>query len=150
MQAPQWRRGFELKKELCPNRIESDCWKSEDIDSFEGQQDEYSNSFDAASTSQVRLKVSNLVGSMEEQREPVASRRKRSRNPDNPAAETWFYKGEPVAQNSKAWVLFCTRSQFQLTRKVKRVQKRHGDHYLEISPDTSHYMEAVLSMVRKI
>ena len=27
-----------------------------------------------------------------------------SEDSENPAAETWYYKEEPVAQNSKAWV----------------------------------------------
>ena len=26
-----------------------------------------------------------------------------SEDSDNPAAGTWYYKGEPVAQNNKAW-----------------------------------------------
>ena len=36
-----------------------------------------------------------------------------------------------------------TEPVLQLTRKVKSIWKRHGDHYLRISLDTLHYMEAV-------
>ena len=46
----------------------------------------------------------------------------------------WYYKGEPVAQNSKAWVQHLV----------------HGASSFQISPNTSHYMEAVFSIVRKI
>ena len=42
-----------------------------------------------------------------------------------------------------------TEPVLQLTRKVKSIQKRHGN-YLQISPNTSHKMEAVFPMVRKI
>ena len=43
-----------------------------------------------------------------------------------------------------------TETVLQLTRKVKRNTEATWDHYLHISPDTSHYMEAVFSMVREI
>ena len=43
-----------------------------------------------------------------------------------------------------------TKPVLQLTRKVKKNTGATWDHYLHISPDTSHCMEAVFSMVRKI
>ena len=38
----------------------------------------------------------------------------------------------------------------QLTRKVKKNTEATWDHSLHKSPDTSHFMEAVFSMVRNI
>ena len=61
-------------------------------------------SFDAASTSQVRLKDTYLDGLMEKQwRNPSHQEKDDSEDSDNPEAETWYFKGEPVLQNSKAW-----------------------------------------------
>ena len=61
-------------------------------------------SVDAASTSQVRLKDAYFCGLMEEQRgDPSHQEEENSEDSDNPAAETWYYKEEPVAQNSTAW-----------------------------------------------
>ena len=41
---------------------------------------------------------------MEEQREePSHQEEENSDDSDHPAVETWYYKGEPVAQNNKAW-----------------------------------------------
>ena len=62
------------------------------------------SSFDAASTSQVRLKDAYLGGLMEKQRgDPSHQEEEDSENSDNPDPETWYYyKGEPVSQNSKA------------------------------------------------
>ena len=42
-----------------------------------------------------------------------------------------------------------TESVLQLTMKVKRITEATWDHYLHISPNTSHNMEAVFSMVKK-
>ena len=62
------------------------------------------SSFDAVSTSQVRLKDAYLGGLIEKQRrDPSHQDEENSEDSDNPAAETWYYKGEPVAQNNKAW-----------------------------------------------
>ena len=62
------------------------------------------SSFDAASTSQVRLKDAHLGGFMEEQRrDPSHQEEENSEDSHNPAAGTWCYKGEPVAQSNKAW-----------------------------------------------
>ena len=93
------------------------------------------SSFDVASTSQVRLKDAHLGGLMEGQHQEEEN----SEDSDNLAVGTWYYKAEPVAQSNKAWVMH-TEPVLQLTRKVKRIRKRHGT---TISTDTSHYMEAV-------
>ena len=59
------------------------------------------NSFDAASTSQVRLKDAYLGGLMEKHRgDPSHQEEEDSGETGNPEAETC--KEEPVAQNSKA------------------------------------------------
>ena len=101
------------------------------------------NSFDAASTSQVRLKDAYLGGLMGKQRgDPSHQEEEDSEESDNPEAGTRYYKGkqvtvEPVAQNSEAWVQLHTEPVLQLTRKVKRIQKRHGtttSKYLQTHP----------------
>ena len=62
------------------------------------------NSIDATSTSQVRLKDAYFGGLMEEQRgDPSHQEEGHSEDSDNPAAGPWYYKGETVAQNNKAW-----------------------------------------------
>ena len=62
---------------------------------------------------------------MEKQRgNPSRQEEEDSEDSDNPEAEIWHKKGEPVVQNSKAWgQSFCIRSQLE----VQRVQKRRGD-----------------------
>ena len=71
------------------------------------------NSFDAVSTSQVQLKDAYLGGLMEKQRGKPSHKEEDPEDSDNLAAGTWYYKGEPVAQNSEAWAQTpCTRSQF--------------------------------------
>ena len=86
------------------------------------------SSFDAASTSQVRLKDAYLGGLVEKQRgDPSHQEEEDSEDYDNPEGGTWYYKGEPVTQNSEAWEnLLHTEPVLQLTKKVKRIQKRHG------------------------
>ena len=76
------------------------------------------NSFDAASTSQVRLKDAYFGGLMEKQRRnPSHQEEADSEDSDNLEAEIWHYKGEQVTgsvvQNSKSLgAIPCTRSQF--------------------------------------
>ena len=110
-------------------------------------------SFDAASTSQVRLKDTYLDGLMEKQwRNPSHQEKDDSEDSDNPEAETWYFKGEPVLQNSKAWgqpFAHGASSSVDMESQ-KRYRSDMGDHYLHISLETSHNMEAVFSMVRKI
>ena len=74
------------------------------------------------------LKDAYLGGWMEKQRwNPSHQEEEDSEDSDNhAAARNWYYKGEPVAQNSKAWRQPpCTRSQF-FSWQVKRIQKQHG------------------------
>ena len=60
------------------------------------------NSFDAASTSQVRLKDTYLGGSMEKQREiPSHQEEEDSEDSDNPEAEIWYYKGKQVTGETR-------------------------------------------------
>ena len=60
------------------------------------------NSFDAASTSQVKLKDAYLGGLMQKQRGDTSHREEEeSEDSDNPEAETWYCKEESVAQNNK-------------------------------------------------
>ena len=86
------------------------------------------SSFNAASTSQVRLKDAYLGGLMEEQRrDPSHQEEENSEDSDNPAAGTWYSTGEPVAQDNKAWGNpLHTEPVLQLTRKVERIRKPHG------------------------
>ena len=61
------------------------------------------DSFDAASTSQVRQKDVYLGGLKEKQRRNQSHQGEEdSEDSDNPEAETWYCKGELVAQNSGA------------------------------------------------
>ena len=112
------------------------------------------SSFDAASTSQGRLKGAHLGGLMKEQRgDPVASRRRRKfRRSDNPAAGTWYSKGEPVAQNNKGLGgnALHTEPVLQLTMKVKRIRKRHGTTSFKYRRTHRTTLEAVFSMARKM
>ena len=86
------------------------------------------SSFDAASTSQVRLKDAYFGGLTEEQRwDPSQQEEEYSEDSDNPVAGTWYYKGELVGQNNKAWRNPLHKDPvLQLTRKIKRIRKRHG------------------------
>ena len=88
---------------------------------------------------------------MEEQRGDPSHQEGNSEDSDNNAAGTWYYKGEPVAQNNKAWRKpFAHRASSSVDQESQKNTEATWDHYLHISPDTSHYMEAVFSMVRKI
>ena len=110
------------------------------------------NSLDAASTSQVRLKDASLGGLMEKQRwNPSHQEEEDAEDSDNPEAEVWYYKGELVAQNSKAWEQpLCTRCSSSVHQESQKSTEATWDHCLQTSPNTSHYIEAVFSMVRKI
>ena len=85
------------------------------------------NSFDAASTSQLRLKDAYLGGLMEKQRgNPSLQEEQNSEDSDNPEAEIWYYKGKQVTVNSLPKTvnlvrnLLHTERVFQLTRRVKK------------------------------
>ena len=88
------------------------------------------SSFDATSTSQVRLKDAYLGGLMENQRwDPSHQEEENSEDSHNPAAETWYCitwehllpKIIKLGSNP-----LHTEPVFQMTRKVKRIRKRHG------------------------
>ena len=108
--------------------------------------------FDTESTSQVRLKDAYLGGLMEGQRgDPSHQEDKNSEGSDNPAAGTWYYKGEPVAQNNKAWGKpLAHGASCSVDQESQKNTEATWDHYLQKSQDTSHFMEDVFSMVRKI
>ena len=106
------------------------------------------SSFDAASTSQVRLKDTYLGGLMEEQRgDPSHQEEEDSDDSDNPEAETRYYKEELVAQDHKAWVQPLAQGvSSSLDQESQKDTEATPDHCLHISPNTSHYMEAVFSL----
>ena len=110
------------------------------------------NSFDAASTSQVRLKDAYFGALMERQRrDPSHQEEVVSEDSDNPEAETWYYKGKLVAQNSKAWGQpLAHGASSSVDQESQKNTEATWDHDLHISPDTPDYKEAVFSMVRKI
>ena len=91
------------------------------------------SSFDAASTSQVRLEDAHLGGLMEKQRRnPWHQEEGDSEASDNPEAEIWYYKGKQVTVKLVAQTKklrgnpLHTEPVLQLSRKVKRIRKRHG------------------------
>ena len=91
------------------------------------------SSFDAGSTSQVRLKDAYLDGLMEKQRgDPSHQEEEDSEDSDNPEAEVWYYKGKQVTKKTVPKTVKLGRTPLhtepvlQLTRKVRRIQKRHG------------------------
>ena len=110
------------------------------------------SSFDAASTSQVRLKDAYLGGLMEGQRrDPSHQEEENSEDSDNPEAGTWYYKEESVAQNNKTWGKpLAHGASSSVHQESRKNTEATWDHYIHISPDTSHHMEAFFSMIRKI
>ena len=151
--APQWRRGFKIKKKKervvsksrpavmgmssfiatssssASNPIAS---KSPGMPIASGKSDNKMsvepNSLDAASTSQMRRKDAYLGRLMEMQRgDPSHREEEDSEDSNNSEAETWYYKEEPVPQNCKAWGNpLHTEPVLQLTKKIKRIRKRRG------------------------
>ena len=88
---------------------------------------------------------------MEKQRGDPSHQEEGSEDSDNPAAETWYYKEEPVAQNSKA----CGKprahgASSSVDQESQKNTEATWDHYLLTSPNTSRVLEAVFSLVRKI
>ena len=93
---------------------------------------------------------------MEKQRGKLSHQEEEdSEDSDNPEAEIWYIKGKqvtgkPVAQNSKAWVATLAHGASSLLDKESQKDtEATWKHYLQMSPHTAHYMEAVFSMVRK-
>ena len=94
---------------------------------------------------------------MEKQRgNPSHQEEEDSEDSDNPEAQIWYYKGkqvteEPVALNSKAWEhTLAHGASSSDDRESQKDTEATWKHYLQISPHTSHCMEAVFSMVREI
>ena len=96
--------------------------------------------FDAASTSQVRLKDASFGGLMEKQwGHPSHQEEEDSKDSDNPAAGTWYYTEEPVAQNNKAWEKpLAHGASSSVDQESHKNTEATWDHYLHMSPDTSH------------
>ena len=104
------------------------------------------SSFDVASTSQVPLRVDGRAAGS-----PVASRRRKFRR-----------LGQSCGWNLVLWRRICCpnnklgRNTFahgassSIDQESQQNMEATWDHHLQLSPDTSHYMEAVFSMVRKI
>ena len=109
------------------------------------------NSIDASSTSKVRLKDAYIDGLLEKQRGPSHQEEEDSEDSDFSATGILHNKEERVAQNNKAWKKpFPHGVSFSVDKKSQKNTEATRDHYLHISQDTSHYMEAVFSMYRKI
>ena len=112
-----------------------------------------SNAFDAASTSQVRLQDAYIGGSMGKQRgNPSHQEEEDSKDSNN--NEIWYYnklRREPLPKTVKLGSNpLHTEPVLQLIRKVKKDTEATWRHYFQISPHTSQYTEAVLSMIRRI
>ena len=97
------------------------------------------SSFDAVSTSPVRLKDAYLGGLMEEQRGDPSHQEENSEDSDNFAVGIWSYKGQLVVQNDKA----CGKplahgTSSSVDQEGHKNSEATRDHHLHISPDTSH------------
>ena len=76
---------------------------------------------------------------------------RRRKDSDNLEAETWYYKRELVAQNSKAWGQpLAHGASSSVDKESRKDTEATWDHHLQISPNTARFWEAVFSMVRKI
>ena len=89
---------------------------------------------------------------MEKQRgDPSHQEEEDSEDSDTPEAEIWYYKGESVAQNNKAWWQQLTHGvSSSVDQESQNNTEVTWDHCLHISPNTSHFLEAVFRMARKI
>ena len=111
------------------------------------------SSFDAASTCQVRLNDAHLGGFVEEQRRNTSHQEEEedSEESDNLEDEVWIKKGEPVVRNHKTQEKPLAHGvSSSVDKESQKNTEATLDHHIHISPDTSPYMEAVFSMVRKI
>ena len=115
------------------------------------------SSFDAASTSQVRLKDAYLGGLMEKLRVNRRIKKKKIQKTHiilrlrsgttkgniirvNLLPKTVKLGEQPLAHGASSSV----------DKESQKNTEATCDHYLHVSPDTSHFMEAVFSKVRKI
>ena len=94
---------------------------------------------------------------MEKQRRnPSRQEEEDSEGSVNPEAEVWYYTGQhvtgkPVAQNSKAWRQHLAHgASSSVDKESQKDTEATWKHYLQISPHTSHHVEAVFSMIRDI
>ena len=109
-------------------------------------------SFDAASTSQVRLTDAYFGGvDGRASGRPIASGRRKFRRLRQPCGWNLVLQRRICCpkQKSLGETPLHTEPVLQLSRKLNKTEAT-WDHYLRISPDTSHYMEAIFSMFRKI
>ena len=112
---------------------------------------------DAALTSEVRLKDAYLGGLIEKQRgNPSHQEEEDSEDSDNPDAEIWYYKEkqvteEPVVQNRKAWGQpLAHGASSSVEKESQKDTEATWKHCLQISPHTSHFSQAVFSMIREL
>ena len=90
-------------------------------------------------------------GNPSHQEEEEEEEEEDSEDSDNPEAEIWHYKREPVAQSSKAWGQpLALGESSSIDKESQEDTEATWNHSLQISPNTSHKMEAVFSMVKKI
>ena len=116
------------------------------------------NSFDAASTSQVRLKDAYLGGLVEKQRgKPSHQEEEDSEDSDNPEAEIWYCTGkqvtwEPVAPNTEAWEQPLAHGASSSVDKES--QKRYRSDMETLPPSIATHIRCFwkpsFSMVREI
>ena len=99
------------------------------------------SSFDAASTSQVPLRVDGRAAGS-----PVASRRRKFRRLGQSCGLNLVQKRRICCPKQSS----AHGARSSVDQESQKNMEPTWDHHLQLSPDTSHYMEAVFSMVRKI
>ena len=100
------------------------------------------STFNAASTSQVRLKDAYLGGLMEKQRgDPSHQEEEDSEDSNNPAAGTWYYKGNKLHPLPRTTKLGGNTLAHGASSSVDKESQKDTEatwrHYLQISPHTS-------------
>ena len=111
------------------------------------------SSFDAASTSQVKLKDAYLGASKEEQQGDLPhEKEENSGETDDSESEPWYNK--PVPQTNEACGKpFAGGAAESLSSEFQKNQQDSEatlEHFLAISPHTLPYMDAVYDTVRKV
>ena len=99
------------------------------------------NSFDAASTSQVRLKDAYFVWLMEKrQGNPSHQEEEHSEHSGNPEAEIWYYNEELVGQNSKTWEQpLAHGASSSVDKESQKDTEATWIHYFQVSPHIPLY-----------
>ena len=78
-------------------------------------------------------------------------KKKIQKTPNNPAAGKWYYKGGTCCPiTTKLGWNPLHKASSSVDQESQKNTEATWDHYLHMSPDTSHHMEAVFSMVWKI